>query len=67
MTCVVDGVWIYATSSVWGNKQMAEGKAWHGFKNINGWVMTLSVVNVLVKALACAVLGIVYKGSRPSA
>ena len=65
MTCAVDGVWI-ATDKVMAEKQMTEGKAWHGFQNINEWVMALSVTNVFIKMVACGFLGCVYRGSKPT-
>ena len=49
---VFDILWCLTMSSVWSGKPAANEKVWHQFDNIRSVTMILSVLNILLRAVA---------------
>lgn len=49
---IFDILWCLTMSSVWSGKPAAHEKVWHQFDNIRSVTMFLSVVNILLRAIA---------------
>ena len=67
MTVVMDVLWILTMRSVWAGKPLKNATAWKAFDNVRSVTLFLSLINIVLKAVACIFLIPIMRGAKARA